>query len=1026
MDTGANKNFISVEFSQNAKPIAKPFKIQSAAGEILITLGVTGKFFESAGNDTPLNFYVLPGLKSFDGIIGDDTLKQLNAVIDRKNNTLKISPNIKIPLKAKESKQVNSIAIKNDHLCDGMKEKLRGLLEEYSETFGPINDSEMVETNVRAEIRTTTSDPIYTKSYPYPVNLRAEAERQISEMLANGIIRPSNSAYNSPTWIVPKKPNSLGEKQYRLVVDFKRLNAVTIPDTYPIPDITNTLASFGRSKYFTTLDLTSGFHQIRMKEDDIAKTAFSTANGKYEFTRLPFGLKNAPAIFQRMIDDVLKPFVGKICYVYIDDIIILGETEEQHLGNLQTILGQLKKANLKVNLEKSKFLRTQVEFLGYVICQEGILPDPNKIAAIRKIKPPTNLKDLKAFLGLASYYRKFIRDFAKVAKPLTNITRNGNAQVKANQSKKKEIKLGPTELQAFDELKELLTSSEVLAFPDFEKAFILTTDASNHAIGAVLSQGEVGSDRPIIYVSRSLNKTEENYATNEKELLAIVWALDKLRTYLYGAKKIKILTDHQPLTFALSNSNNNAKLKRWKSRIEEYNYELLYKPGKTNVVADALSRLPLEVNILDSGSATMHSAEEDSTDLIPHTEAPINVFKNQLIISLGKEMSAYEEPHPAYNRHFIQLSEINKDSLTRVLKERLNPNVVNGIKIPEVYLQLLQEVFKESFSKFKIRITQRMVQDIANEENKVEIIQQEHRRAHRNHKENKEQILERYYFPKMTKEIKKYVATCDNCNRNKYDRHPAKPELQETPFPEYPIQILHMEISGEKYLTCKFAKFFHLKNKSVLHLRDKLIKVLHYFSVPELLVSDNEPSFVSPTILNYLEALGITVYLTPPQKSEVNGTAERLHSTILELLRCIRQEYPDLSLNEAINVTVDRYNNSFHSVTGKKPVDIFFARSQRINYQKLLDFKTKLNQDVKCEIMRKQKNQISKHNSKRTKPKAYKPGDVVFKVDKQIKAKSKPLYKKETVAQDNRVTITTTEGREVHKSHLKNIPSISD
>ncbi|CAD7091730.1 unnamed protein product [Hermetia illucens] len=254
----------------------------------------------------------------------------------------------------------------------------------------------------------------------------------------------------------------------------------------------------------------------------------------------------------------------------------------------------------------------------------------------------------------------------------------------------------------------------------------------------------------------------------------------------------------------------------------------------------------------------------------------------------------------------------------------------------------------------------------------------------------------------MTKEIKNYVATCDNCNRNKYDRHPAKPELPEleTPVPEYPTQILHMdifEISEEKYLTCvdkfsKFAKFFHLKNKSVLHLRDKLIKVLHYFSVSEVLVSDNEPSFVSPTILNYLEALGVTIYLTPPQKSEVNGTAERLHFTILELLRCIRQEYPDLSLNEAINVTVDRYNNSFHSVTGKKPVDIFFARSQRINYQKLLDFKTKLNQDVKCEIMRRQKNQISKHNSKRTKPKSYKPGDVVFEVDKQIKAKSKPLY----------------------------------
>lgn len=372
IDTGANKNFISTKLAFNAIPVTKPFKIQSAAGEIPISLKVTGQFFKSQGNNTFVDFFVLPALKTFDSIIGDGTLRKLNAIIDRKNHFL-------MSKGAKESKQVNTLQIKSDHLNDALRVKLQSTVDEFSDIFGSISDKEFMETNVRAEIKTSTSEPIYTKSYPYPANLREEVEKQISKMIENGIIRASKSPYNSPIWIVPKKPNSSREKQYRLGVDFKRLNAVTISDTYPIPDITNPLASLGTSKYYITLDLTSGFHQIKMKETDIPKTAFSTTNGKYEFTRLPFGLKNAPAIFQRMIDDVLKLLIGQICYVYIDDIIILGKTEDEHFRNLRTVFTQLRNANLKVNLNTSSFLKTEVDFLGYVISQDGILPNPKKI-----------------------------------------------------------------------------------------------------------------------------------------------------------------------------------------------------------------------------------------------------------------------------------------------------------------------------------------------------------------------------------------------------------------------------------------------------------------------------------------------------------------------------------------------------------------------------------------------------------------------------------------------------------------------
>lgn len=985
------------------------------------------------GNSTTIDFFVLPGLKAFDGIIGDDTLRELEAVIDRKNNTLHISPNIEIQLQTKKSKQVQ-------HLDTQDNFGLGKLLDKYSSLFEPVNEKTAIETAVKAEIRTTTEDAVYSKSYPYPPHLRTEVNGQISKLLEDGIIRPSRSPYNSPLWIVPKKENSLGEKQYRLVIDFKRLNAITIPDAYPIPDINHTLACLHGNKYFSTVDLTSGFHQIRMLEKDIKKTAFSTPNGKYEFLRLPFGLKNAPAIFQRMINDVLRPLIGICCYVYIDDIIIFGKDIKEHIENVEKVFRLLQKANLKVNLEKSKFFQKEVEFLGYIVSEHGVRADPKKTAAITNIPPPTNLKDLKSFLGIISYYRKFIINCAAIIKPLTNITRGENAQVSANKSKNIKIKLDEHALKAFNDAKLLLTSSEILAYPNFSKPFLLTTDASNSAIGAVLSQEELGRDRPITYLSRSLNKTEENYSTIEKEMLAIIWALDKLRNYLYGAKEIKIITDHQPLTFALSNSNNNAKLKRWKSRIEEYNYTLIYKPGKTNLVADALSRLPPTtatevinnqvINAMTSSTTqTTHSAEVDSTDLIPFFEVPINVFKNQLIFSEGSvDRYCYEEPHLGYHRHYIRLSKYTKENLITMLKKYLNPNGINGIAIPEKYLMMLQEVYKDNFVKYKLRITQRLVSDVCNDERKFLIIEEEHKRAHRGPEENKKQILEKYYFPQITKLIKKYTKSCPVCAENKYDRHPPKVELQPTPIPTYPAQILHLdilEIKNEKFITCidkftKFTKFFHIKNKSVLHVRDKLIKLLHYFSAPEIMVMDNEGSFISPIVQNYIQGLGITIYTVPAQKSEANGAIERVHSTIIEIFRCLKVEFPDYSVKELINIAVDRYNNTVHTVTKKKPVDVFFNRTSRINYQNLINFKEKVNQDLQHEIARNQRNNLNRLNRKRIKPPSYKEGEVIYRKNKQIKSKEKPLYHPEVVSEDNKVTVLTKTNKKIHKSHIKN------
>lgn len=304
-----------------------------------------------------------------------------------------------------------------------------------------------------------------------------------------------------------------------------------------------------------------------MAERDREKTAFSINNGKYEFCRLAFGLKNGPSIFQRAIDDVLRDEIGKSCHVYIDDIIIFSDSEQKHIDDIDRILKKLYQANMRVSLEKSKFFKTSVEYLGFIVSTNGIKTCPKKVEAIVNYEVPNTLRSLRSFLGLAGYYRRFVKDYAAIAKPLTKFLRGENGHVGTKHSKHIKIDLDEDAINSLQKLKKILSSEDVLLlYPNFEKPFDLTTDASSHAIGAVLSQ----NGRPITMISRTLSTTEENYATNERELLAIVWALKGLRHYLYGANNLNIFTDHQPLTFSISDKNPNAKLKRWRAFIEEY------------------------------------------------------------------------------------------------------------------------------------------------------------------------------------------------------------------------------------------------------------------------------------------------------------------------------------------------------------------------------------------------------------------------------------------------------------------------
>jgi len=386
------------------------------------------------------------------------------------------------------------------------------------------------------------------------------------------------------------------------------------------------LANLGKAKFFTTLDLKSGYHQIYLAEHDREKTSFSVNGGKYDFCCLPSGLRNASSIFQRALDDVLREQIGKICYVYIDDVIIF--SEKDHVRHIDTVLKCLIDANMRVSQEKTRFFKESVEYLGFIVSQDGTKSDPKKVRAIQEYPEPDSVYKVRSFLDLASYYRVFIKDFAATARPTTDTLKEENVSVSRHMFKKIRVEFNETQRNAFQRLRNILASEDViLKYPDLKKLFDLTTDASASGIGAVLSQ----EGRSITMISRTLKPPEQNYATNERELLAIVWALGKLQNFLYGSREINIFTDHQPLTFAVADKNTNAK--RMKSYIDQHNAKVFYKPGKENFVADALSRQNLNAlqNETRSDAATIHS-ELSLTYRLETTDKPLNCFRNQIIL----------------------------------------------------------------------------------------------------------------------------------------------------------------------------------------------------------------------------------------------------------------------------------------------------------------------------------------------------------------------------------------------------------
>jgi len=453
---------------------------------------------------------------------------------------------------------------------------LRQVLRRNADIFATTS-TDLGSTNVATHsINTGDSPPI--KQAPRRVALHRQqiVKQEVEKMLEKEIIEPGDGPWSSPIVLAKKKDGTL-----RFCIDYRKLNDVTLKDAYPLPRIEDNLDTLSGSSWFSTLDLISGFWQVEMDDESRLKTAFSVGHGGlYQFRRMPFGLCNAPATFQRLMEKVLAGLQWQIAVLYIDDIVVFGSSVAEHLERLETIFSRLRKAGLKLKPSKCTLLKRKVDFLGHTVSARGVEADPTKISKVKDWPQPKNVSEVRSFIGLCAYYRRFVKGFSDVCKPLYHLTEKGVA-----------FHWGDEQDKAFKALKMHLTTAPILAFPNEKDEFILDTDASGVGIGAVLSQVQNGEERVIAYGSRVLSKPERNYCVTRRELLAIVVFVKMFHHYLVGSH-FTLRTDHAALYWLFGTKNLEGQPARWVERLGCYDMTIQHRPGKKHGNADALSRCP--------------------------------------------------------------------------------------------------------------------------------------------------------------------------------------------------------------------------------------------------------------------------------------------------------------------------------------------------------------------------------------------------------------------------------------------------
>lgn len=853
-------------------------------------------------------------------------------------------------------KQIDSMDLDIDcELTQTQKEQLRAFLRQHAQVFSPNPKGPSRTTAVKHPIDTGEAKPIKQRAYRLSPAENEKAVKEIQEMLAQNVIRKSKSPWASPIVLVRKPDGST-----RFCVDYRKLNAVTKRDVYPLPLIEETLDKMRGINYFSSLDLASGFWQVEIEEKDKEKTAFVCSAGLFEFNVMPFGLTNAPATFQRMMDEVIADMDWRVGSDYIDDLIVGSLTFEEHLSNLASLFKRLTEYGLTVKLSKCSFGKHQLVYLGHRISKEGISPNPAKTAAIDKMQQPKNISALRRFLGMTNYYRRFIHHYADLAAPLNKLLQKDSVW-----------KWSDACQLAFDTLKDHLRSSPILAYPDFSKPFILHTDASIVGLGAVLVQEQNNKEVVIAYASRAVTKDERKWGITELECLAVIWGLKIFRPYIYG-RTITVVTDHEALTSLKSKRDElTGRLGRWALKLQEYDLEIKHRPGKLHGDADALSRMDGEgvlyrihhegriipvwrwerwartiyrhkPNLQRRSHASrfkrthqVTSSIHNSVYYINQTTAAPTDYKDYLQFSNDNMRAAQQGdallgPIYAYLLH----GELPENAEDSTVKEASGYELDNGL-----LYRVVPTPKMVNSDLFKLRL--------AIPENYIDkVLEQSHGSILAGHlgvKKTYERIAQQYYWRGMLSDVKRHIKACMPCAMRK--GLPDKNMGQMGTIESFaPWDIIGADIvgplpktsRGHRYLLVftdhftKYAEAFPVEKQDADTIATIYIKhIICRYGTPKQILTDRGKAFIGQVMTRVCKRLNINQLRTSSVHPQTNGLTERFNKTLIGIISMFVSEHQkdwDMLTPYALYA----YNTSLHPSTRFTPFYLMFGRDPNL------------------------------------------------------------------------------------------------
>ncbi len=877
----------------------------------------------------------------------DDLSGGLSEEIPLPDELEKLLADIKVPLTPKQRQHIHQLLVSN--------------LSVFATADKPFGRTEWV----KHDIVTGDENPVKQAVRRVPFHLRDEAQAEVKKMLDTGVIEPSCSPWASPVVLVRKKDGSL-----RFCIDYRRLNDITKKDSYPLPRIDDSLDSLGKAKYFTTLDLASGYWQIGLSSEAREKSAFCTKQGLFQFTVMPFGLTNAPATFQRLMERVLAGLQWQTCLVYIDDIILFSTTVDEHIAQLQAIFTRLKEAGLKLKPKKCCIFRRKVKFLGHVVSDRGIETDPDKLSAVKDWPRPQNLTELRSFVGFCSYYRRFLPDFAATAKPLIKLTEK-NAVFRWEDDQE----------QAWSKLKQLMTEAPVLAYPNRDATFVLDTDASDTGIGAVLSQIIDDEEHVVAYGSRVLTKQERRYCVTRRELLAVVHFVKTYRHYLLG-RPFVIRTDHAALRWLKSFKQPEGQVARWLETLDTFDYQLIHRPGKLHANADALSRGPCPQCQGDHGGEVIRSGRRRRADAVPDqtsaggqaATSPQSPEEPLLVDEPAADKLPNPRARPIMTRQRVKRPGDAPDSSSNWLSSV--PFSTENLKQEQRADPLLSEVlswvekterpnyssisaegpeFKFYWGQFRsLKATNGILtreltlvdrplrrQILVPPSLREEVMAECHEvrtAGHLGRNKTMASVRRRFLWPGMSRDVELHVRQCDVCARYKTTGKSSRAGMKDYrvgapmervcvdivgPFPE--------SDNGNKYglvvTDCftKFVEIYAMPNQEAATVAQLLVReFFSRYGVCRYLHSDQGTQFESKLFSEMCHLLGIKKTRTTPFRPQSDGQSERNIKTLTKMVAMVTDE--QTNWDEHLPFVSMAYRATPHEGLGVTPNFMMFGR----------------------------------------------------------------------------------------------------